>query len=67
MRDIPSIAGREDYIQVQLIQKDNSLYADPIFGKSNLIYTLVRSDGTVKIPLDSGGLYKDAEVVVSLY
>ncbi len=67
LRDIPSIAGREDYIQVQLIQKDNSLYADPIFGKSNLIYTLVRSDGTVKIPLDSGGLYKDAKVLVSLY
>ena len=67
LRNIPSLAGREDYIQVQLIHKDGNLYADPIFGKSNLIYTLVRSDGTVKIPLDSGGLYTDAEIVVSLY
>ena len=64
LRDIPSVAGREDYVQVRLIQRNGALCADPVFGKSNLIYTLVRADGTVKVPLDKGGLYAGEQVAV---
>lgn len=68
LRDIPSVAGREDYVPVKLIQTDDGASAaEPVFGKSNLIYTLVRSDGIVKAPLDKSGLYAGEVVEVRLY
>lgn len=68
LRDIPSVAGREDYVPVKLIQVDDGASAaEPVFGKSNLIYTLVRSDGIVKAPLDKSGLYAGEVVEVRLY
>lgn len=65
--NIPSVPGREDYIQVRLIHCDGQLRAEPIFGKSNLIYTLIQSDGMVCIPLDNSGLYQGQEVEVELF
>jgi molybdopterin molybdotransferase len=62
-RNIASATGREDYIQVKLENGE----AVPVFGKSNLIYTLIRADGMVKIPLDVGGLAAGAEVEVVLF
>ncbi len=67
LRDIGSVAGREDYVQVRLVHKDGALWADPVFGKSNLVYTLVRADGVVQVPLDRGGLYAGEDVEVRLY
>jgi molybdopterin molybdotransferase len=46
---------------------DNVLQAEPVFGKSNLIYTLIRADGMVVVPLDQGGLYAGEEVTVQIY
>ena len=66
-RDIPSLSGREDYVQVRLLQQNGSLSAEPVFGKSNLIYTLIRSDGMVKVPLNEGGLYAGESVTVRMY
>jgi molybdopterin molybdotransferase len=66
-RNIASAAGREDYVQVRLERRDGELWADPVFGKSNLIYTLVRSDGLVKINLDKGGLSAGELVEVRLF
>ncbi len=67
-RDIPSVAGREDFIPVRLRQSDDGAsVAEPVFGKSNLIYTLVRSDGIVKVPMDRSGLYAGELVDVRLY
>ena len=65
--DIPSESGREDYIPVTLADSNGTLQADPVFGKSNLIYTLINSDGLVRVPPDSGGLYAGEEVCVRLY
>ena len=67
LRDIPSVAGREDYVQVRLSRQNGSLCAEPVFGKSNLIYTLIRADGTVKVPLDAGGIYAGDKVAVRSY
>ena len=67
LRDIASAPGREDYVQVRLVERNGSLCADPVFGKSNLIYTLVRADASVKVPLDVGGLYAGEEVAVTLH
>ena len=66
-RDIPSTTGREDHVQVCLSDEDGGLMAEPVFGKSNLIYTLVRADGVVVVPLDKGGLYAGEEVQVRVY
>ncbi|MCH8187068.1 MAG: molybdopterin molybdenumtransferase MoeA [Chloroflexi bacterium] len=66
-RDIPSLAGREDHVEVHLVHEDGRIDAEPVFGKSNLIFTLMRADGTVKVPLDKGGLYAGEQVEVSLY
>lgn len=66
-RDIASTAGREDYVPVRLVREEGQLNAEPVFGKSNLIYTLVRADGLLKVPLDEGGLYAGAEVSVRLF
>lgn len=65
--NIPSAAGREDYVQVRLEEQDDELCAVPVFGKSNLIYTLVRSDGLVKVELDRGGLSKGELVPVIMF
>jgi molybdopterin molybdotransferase len=40
--------------------------ADPVFGKSNLIFTLVRADGLVCIPADATGLQAGEWVEVRL-
>jgi molybdopterin molybdotransferase len=66
-KNIPSVTGREDHVQVRLSYADGALHAEPVFGKSNLIYTLIRADGVVVVPLDQGGLYAGAEVPVQLY
>jgi molybdopterin molybdotransferase len=58
--NLPSQAGREDWWAVKLIEnrksKIENLEADPIFGKSNLIFTLAAADGLLRIPPDATGL-----------
>jgi molybdopterin molybdotransferase len=54
--NVPSAAGREDYVPVRLIERDNELWVEPVFGKSNLIFTLVGADGLLKVPLNVTGL-----------
>ena len=65
--DIPSESGREDYVPVKLSQCNSIPAAKPVFGKSNLIYTLINSDGLIEIPADSGGLYAGETVSVRLH
>ncbi len=65
--NIASVPGREDYVQVRLVERDGQLWADPVFGKSNLIYTLVKADGMLRVPLDSNGLHADEWVQVELF
>ncbi|MFZ1599588.1 MAG: molybdopterin molybdotransferase MoeA, partial [Anaerolineae bacterium] len=55
-RPIASVTGREDYVPVRLEQRGNERWAVPVFGKSNLIYTLLQADGAVRVALDSNGI-----------
>jgi molybdopterin molybdotransferase len=66
-RNVASAPGREDYFQVRLERRDGALWAEPVFGKSNLIYTLVKADGMVRIELDQGGLTEGEWVQVILF
>jgi molybdopterin molybdotransferase len=54
--NLASQAGREDWIPVELKRTPQGFDAEPIFGKSNLIFTLARADGLVRIPPDATGL-----------
>jgi len=65
-RNIPAASGRADYVRVRLEQRAGEPWAVPVFGKSNLIYTLVRSNGVVEVPLNSNGLPADSIVTVFL-
>jgi molybdopterin molybdotransferase len=65
--NVASIPGREDYVQTRLEQRNGELWAEPVFGKSNLIYTMVRSDGLIHVPLDRAGLYAGDVVEVELF
>ena len=66
-QDVPSESGREDYVPVTLSFQNGCRAATPVFGKSNLIFTLIRSDGIIEIPMDSGGLYAGETVDVRIY
>jgi molybdopterin molybdotransferase len=69
--NVPSQAGREDWIAVKLLVNSeleivNSKWgmgdrvarylAEPVFGKSNLIFSLAAADGLVRIPPDATGV-----------
>jgi molybdopterin molybdotransferase len=66
-RNIASRPGREDFVPVRLLRRDSGLWAEPVFGKSNQIYTMVRADGLVCVPLDLAGLYEGDSVAVRLF
>lgn len=54
---LPSRPGREDFVPCRLARDAGGrLHAAPIFGASNLIFTLVRSDGLIAVPVDRSGL-----------
>jgi len=64
--NVASVTGREDYQAVQLIREGDSFLAEPIFGRSNLIFTLVRADGLVRIPAEATGIAAGSLVDVIL-
>ena len=54
---VASETGREDWLAVRLrAGADAYPLAEPLFGKSNLIFTLVGADALLRVPLNSGGL-----------
>jgi molybdopterin molybdotransferase len=54
--NLASQTGREDWVAVRLVREPGGYLAEPVFGKSNLIFTLARADGLVCIPADANGL-----------
>ena len=73
--NLASQAGREDWWPVKLLPSPvigrgaggEGLQADPIFGKSNLIFTLAAADGLLRIPPDATGLSAGETVEVVLF
>lgn len=66
-RNIESASGRDDYIRVKLEKKGERFFADPVFGKSGLLSTLVEAQGLLKIDRNTEGLYKGQTVDVMLF
>ena len=65
-RNIESASGREDYVRVRLTRKDDVTIAEPVFGKSGLLSTLIEADGLVRIEMNKEGLYRGEKVKVLL-
>jgi molybdopterin molybdotransferase len=69
--NLPSQAGRVDYIPARLVQRGEGaraeVWAEPVFGKSNQIFTLVFADGMLVIPMDATGLSAGEMVEVRLF
>jgi len=79
-QNVASAPGREDYVRVVLERRgaapqngpfdsaqDRRLYARPLPGKSGAIFSLVKADGMVCIPLSDEGLEAGEEVEVILF
>jgi molybdopterin molybdotransferase len=66
-RNVASTPGREDYVQVKLVERDGELWAEPVLGKSNLIFTLVKADGLMVVPLDANGVQEGEMVEVKVF
>ncbi len=65
--NVASQAGREDWIPVKLVPLPGAVgdwLAEPIFAKSNLIFSLVAADGLFCIPLEVTGLEAGEQVRV---
>ncbi len=64
--NLASKSGREDWVPVKLIPQGDTFSAEPIFGKSNLIFTLARADGLLHISPSVTGLNSGDEAEVLL-
>jgi molybdopterin molybdotransferase len=73
--NVPSQAGREDWVAVKLeankeILADHtgtSFLARPIFAKSNFIFSLSLADGLIRIPPETTGMNAGEDVEVNLF
>ncbi|MEA2034798.1 MAG: gephyrin-like molybdotransferase Glp [Euryarchaeota archaeon] len=64
-QSIPSARGREDYVRVTVDVNGSS--ATPVFGKSGLLNTLIRSQGIVRVPAELEGFETGEDVDVILW
>ncbi len=64
--NVASSSGREEWVPVKLIPDNGGLVAEPIFGKSNLIFTLVKAEGLIRVEPDSNGILAGETVEVWL-
>lgn len=64
--NVASKSGREDFLPVRLEASEEGWIAQPVYGRSNLIFTLIRADGLVRIPPESTGLPEGSSVRVQL-
>ena len=64
--NLASQSGREDWVAVRLVPTETGYDVDPVFGKSNLIFTLARADGLLRIHPDANGIAAGSTVQVQL-
>ncbi|MBI9035077.1 MAG: molybdopterin molybdenumtransferase MoeA [Bacteroidales bacterium] len=54
--NVASSSGREEWIPVKIIENDPVPLAEPIFYKSNLVFSLSKADGLMVIPATANGI-----------
>lgn len=65
--NIPSSPGRKTFQLVNLISIGEENIAQPVLGKSGMIYTMSRADGYIIIDKNQEGLKKDQNVQVFMF
>lgn len=65
--NVASAPGREDWVRVTLIDRDGQKIARPLPGKSANIFSLVKAQGMIGVPLEAEGLEAGTEVEVVLF
>ncbi len=65
-RNVASSQGREEHIRAVIEEREDGLWVVPLLGKSGLLRTLVRADGTFVIPVNVNGMEKGETVAVRL-
>jgi molybdopterin molybdotransferase len=66
-KNVSSSPGREEHIGVALEERNGEVWAVPLLGKSGLITTMTRADGTAVIPLRKSGIQQGEFVQVRLF
>ena len=65
--NVASEAGREDWVRVTLEERDGTLVAHPLRGKSAQIMSLVQADGMIRVPFTDEGIEPGTPVDVVLF
>jgi len=66
-RNTVSKPGREDYVRMKLIPREDDIpLARPIYGKSGLLRTMIQADGLMIIPADTEGFYAGEKISIWL-
>jgi molybdopterin molybdotransferase len=66
-RNVSSSSGREEHVRASIEEREDGLWVVPILGKSGLIRTLVKADGTFMIPVNRNGIEKGEFVDVTVF
>jgi molybdopterin molybdotransferase len=66
-RNVSSSSGREEHVRAMIEEREDGLWVVPILGKSGLIRTLVKADGTFMIPVNRNGIEKGEFVDVTVF
>ncbi|MEJ2698005.1 MAG: molybdopterin-binding protein [Candidatus Sulfobium sp.] len=66
-KNVASAQGREEHVRVSLVEREDGLWAIPVLGKSGLITTLIKADGTFVIPTNKSGIEMGEAVDVRLF
>lgn len=66
-KNISSSPGKEEHIAVIIEEREGEIWAVPLLGKSGLITTLTKADGTAVIPLRKFGVQEGDIVEVRLF
>jgi molybdopterin molybdotransferase len=64
--NLPSVAGRVDYWPVKINFHKGEIIAEPVFYKSNLIFSLVKADALAVVPASANGLSAGEEIEYTL-
>lgn len=65
-KNVASANGRTDFIRVRLIYERDRVLAEPVIGKSGLLFTIIKSDGIIEINRNCEGLKQGSQVFVTL-
>lgn len=66
-RNIASLPGRDDFVNVRLQRRQDGYSAEPILGKSGLITAIAHADGSIQLTCEKSGLYDGEQVEVLLF